>query len=181
MKKKIAFICLALWGLQSNAQTVTPPIDSVTKKITFTEVIKVDGVSKDELYKRAKNLGIAGDNIKTDDAANGTYTYKGSMVVSYPAPQPGLAHTGNVAYEVTLICKDGRYKYIITGFTHTSPKANGGKLEGKEPECGKYTLTLAGWAAIKKSTWAQTDKLIANIKLKMQNPAANTGGGPSDW
>ena len=178
MKRLMFSFLLGLSYLMAQGQTL--PVDTATKKISFTEKIELAGLSKDELYKRAKNLGIAGKNTVKDDLANGTYQYKGQFKVSYPAPQPGLQHTGVVDFVVTIQVKDGRYRYVITDFVHSSDKANGGKLEGNLPECGKHTLTLAGWGTIKKSVKEQTDKLIANIKAKMAG-TENTATPGNDW
>jgi|SRR6478609_8322794 len=180
---RISLIILAFIGcFNAMAQTTTPPIDQATQKITFAEVVEVSGSTKAVLYSRAKQLGILGANTKVDNAAEGIYSYKGEFQVKYHAPQPGLYHTGVVNYVVTIYCKDGKYKYVITDFIHTSPKGNGGKLEGALPECGKYVLSPSGWADIKKSTWEQTDALVRNLKLKMANPSG-TGVPASgqDW
>ncbi|MCU0428656.1 MAG: DUF4468 domain-containing protein [Cytophagaceae bacterium] len=178
---KIVFVSLALllstW--MASAQTKTFPIDTATKRITFQEKIELPGKTKDELYQLAKNLGISGKNTVKDDAANGTYQYKGQFKVSYPAPQPGIQHSGVVDFLVTIQVKDGKYRYTITNFVHSGDKASGGKLEGTLPECGKHTLTLAGWGTIKRSVMDQTDKLIESIKNKMANVAAPTPG--NDW
>jgi hypothetical protein len=179
--KNLFALTLVLFALIAKAQTKTFPIDTATKKITYAEVIQVNGATKDELYKRSKNLGIAGTKTVRDDPAQGIYTYKGSMKVSYPSPQVALTHTGIVEYEVTIASKDGRYKYMITNFVHSGERASGGKLEGNLPECGKYTLTMAGWSAIKKQTMEQMDKFINNLKAGMGGNDPNAPKVGNDW
>lgn len=181
MKRLVLLVCLSLSWTLTLAQTKTFPIDSASKKITFTEKIELAGTSKDELYKRAKNLGVLGNNTVKDDPANGTYTYKGQFKVSYPAPQVGMQHTGVVDYKVTIQVKDGKYRYIITDFVHSSEKANGGKLESNLPECGKYTLTMAGWGSIKRSVMEQTDKFIAGLKSRMAGGDGTSMPPGNDW
>src|SRR5436190_17424620 len=158
MKKYIILIICSLFYNLTFSQVL--PVDSTTKKITFSEAISVAGATKDQLYMRAKNLNMMRENVKVDNKADGTYSYKGQVKVSYPAPQVGMAHTGFVSYVVVIFVKDGKYKYTITDFIHTSDKGNGGKLEGKLPECNKYVLTPSGWAAIKKQTNDQMQVLI---------------------
>ncbi len=179
--KKLFTLVLVIFALAANAQTKTFPIDSTTKKITYSEVIQVNGASKEDLYKRAKNLGVSGNGVQKDDPAEGLYVYKGSFNVSYPAPQPGLQHSGKVEYLVTVACKDGRYKYIVTNFVHSGDKASGGKLEGAIPECGKLILTPAGWGVIKKQTMEQTDKFIARLKAAMEGTDPNAPKVGTDW
>ncbi len=179
--KKLLTISLVLFAFVANAQTKPFPIDTATKKITYSEVIQINGATKDDLYKRAKNLGVSGAGVVKDDAAQGLYVYKGSFNVTYNAPQPGLQHTGKVEYLVTLACKDGRYKYIITNFVHSGEKASGGKLEGLYPECGKLLLIQSGWLMIKKQTMEQTEKLIARLKASMEGGDPNSPKVGTDW
>jgi len=179
--KNLFTLTLVFFAFIANAQTKTFPIDTASKKITYAEVIQINGATKDELYKRSKNLGIAGTKIVKDDAAQGLYVYKGSFKVSYPSPQVALTHTGTVEYEVTLACKDGRYKYMITNFVHSGERASGGKLEGNLPECGKYTLTPSGWATIKKKTMEEMDRFINNLKAGMGGNDPNAPKVGNDW
>ena len=124
MKKTVyLFLLVCLSPFLSFGQL---PIDSVTKKVTYTGVEQVTGASMAELYKRAKNCNSDGSGVVSDNATTGIYTYKGSFQVTYSAPQPGLKHSGRVAYAVTIAVKEGRYKYIITDLAHTSDKGNGG-------------------------------------------------------
>ncbi len=179
--KNLFTLALVVFAFMAKAQTKTFPIDTATKKITYSEVVQITGATKDELYKRSKNLGVSGSGTQKDDAAQGLYVYKGSFSVSYPSPQMALTHTGTVEYTVTIASKDGRYKYIITNFVHSGPRASGGKLESKEPECGKYTLTMAGWGAIKKQTMEQMDKFILNLKAGLGGSDPNAPKIGNDW
>lgn len=156
------------------------PVDAETKKVTFSDVVDVTGATKDELYSRAKNLNMLRDNVKVDNKAEGTYSYKGQIGVNYPAPQVGMKHNGVVKYVVTIFVKDGKYKYTISDFVHSSDKGNGGNLEGKLPACNKYVLTTAGWATIKRQTQENIEKLIASIKSNM-DPVADVPKNTGDW
>lgn len=157
------------------------PIDPETKKVTYWEVVEVDGATKDDLYKRAKNFGtVEKGNILKEDPEKGVYSTKSKINVTYPSPMKGLEHSGIVEYVMTIFCKDGRYKYVLTDFNHKSPKGNGGDLSKSIPACGKYTLVPAGWAAIKKSTDEQMKQLIEGIKNGMKNPAKNSASS-NDW
>ncbi|MBX9852185.1 MAG: DUF4468 domain-containing protein [Cytophagaceae bacterium] len=178
MKNYILSIFAIILYCVSNAQVL--PVDSTTKKVTFSEVVSVAGATKDQLYMRAKNLNMLRDNVKVDNKAEGTYSYKGSITVKYPAPHTGMSHTGTVSYVVTISVKDGKYKYTITDFVHTSDKGNGGKLEGNLPECNKFVLTTAGWATIKKQTKESMDKLVASIKENM-DPTGGVPKNTGDW
>jgi hypothetical protein len=180
MKIIFSLIIGIVLSLASQAQTLAP-IDTATKKVTYTGVANVAGASQALLFKRAHSLNVSGSGLITDKAADGYYSYKGQFPVTYHAPQPGLMHTGTVEYTVVMACKDGRYKYIITNFVHTSDKGNGGPLEKSIPACNKYVLSLQGWADIKRLTAAQMDKLIANMKVVMGNPEDKPVNVGNDW
>lgn len=178
MKKYLLLIFSTVFSALSFGQDL--PVDSLTKKVTFSEAVVVQGATKDVLFTRAKNLNMIRENVKADNKAEGTYSYKGKINVNYPAPQPGLKHAGTVSYVVTIFVKDGKYKYIISDFVHESDKGNGGKLEGKLPECNKYVLSPAGWAEIKRQTKTSMEKLINSIKLNM-NPVSEVPKNTGDW
>lgn len=180
MKIIITFISAFIMAMGLQAQTL-PGIDSTTKKITYSGVMTVDGATKSVLYTRAKNLNIAATSIVTDKPADGYYSYKGQIKVTYHAPQPGLMHTGFVSYTVVVACKDGRYKYVITDLVHTSDKGSGGALEKSIPACNKFVLTMQGWADIKKTTAIEMEKLVANIKTGMGNPNDKPVNVGTDW
>lgn len=156
------------------------PVDTATKKITFSEVIDVPGASKDTLFKRAKNLNMIRANVKADNKAEGTYAYVGKFPVKYPAPQVGMQHSGFVNYKVIIFVKDGKYKYTITDLVHESEKGNGGKLEGKLPECGKFVMSPYGWTSIKTQAEDQMKLLVKKIKENM-DPKGDVPKNTGDW
>lgn len=177
--KRYCLIVLSLIFLQLTSYAQLP-VDSATKKVTFSETVAVPGATKDQLFARAKNLNMLRENVKADNKAEGTYSYKGKFQVKYPAPQVGMQHTGYVNYVTTIFVKDGKYKYIITDLVHESEKGNGGKLEGKLPECNKYVLTQGGWSAIKNQTKEQMELLIKKIKENM-DPKGDVPKNTGDW
>ncbi len=169
--KNLFTLLLIVFAFAAKAQTKTFPIDTATKKITYSEVITVAGAKQADLYARSKNLGVSGAGTVKDDAAQGLYVYKGSFEVEYPAPQYGMKHKGTVEYLVT----------IITNFVHVKTGASGGKLEGSLPECGKAMLTLSGWSSIKTQTMAYMDKFILNLKSGIGGNDPNVPKVGNDW
>jgi len=74
-------------------------------KVTYTNIIKVDSVSKDEIYNRAKHwLAYNYDNFKIDNK---------DELISRGHIQVGYAQ---IWQTITIKIKDGRYKYEITNF-----------------------------------------------------------------
>lgn len=179
MKKILIVLVAALVSLLANAQDF--PKDINTGKITYTDVVRIDSTTKKEtFYSLAKQLCSTKENIKTDNPNEFTFVFKASVPVKYPSPIAGMNHSGSVEYIVTVMCKDGRYKYTITDFMHVSQTANGGHLEAAAAECGKHLLTNAGWAAIKKQTFEHMDKFVMQLKQNMRaaQPAAPA---KEDW
>ncbi|TAH25209.1 MAG: DUF4468 domain-containing protein [Cytophagales bacterium] len=157
------------------------PIDSETQKVTFSEVVPLESVNKEELYKRA--LEWSKKNTKVEDnKTDAKYISKVAIKSKYPAPMKGYFHDGEIIAKVTISCKEGKYKYEITDITHSSSRGSGGNIENKIPECGKYTLTLEGWGVIKNQAKIEIPKIIETIKQAMQK-ASPTASAKSkeDW
>ena len=99
------------WGVPYNAEK---------KSIIYEEVVTVNGVGKDELYKRA-NEWIAsyftgGANKVTEkDATTGIIKLKDRTTVFRMEKKAKVADVV-VDYNMEIQIKDGRYKYIIQNF-----------------------------------------------------------------
>jgi hypothetical protein len=167
--KNVYLILLSLVSLTTYGQT-SMPYDSVSKKFLYSEVVELQQYKKDQLFVKAKDLNQLGKGIKIDNKAEGIYSYVGDLAVTYPGPVKGKNDNGNVAYTLTIACKDGKYKITITDFVHTGKNGSGGELELKEPKCTKNALSLNSWALIKTQTNDKITQLIKNIKTYMQQP-----------
>lgn len=89
-------------------------------KVTYVDVVQVDSISKDELYKRTKRWFIdtyksAKDVIQLDDKENGEVIGKGFFETYWQI----TFYSGqniNVWQTIKVQVKDGRYRYEITDF-----------------------------------------------------------------
>lgn len=90
------------------------------RKVTYTDVIQLQGVSKDEIYKRAKHWFIntyssGKDVIQLDDKENGEIIGKGCFkafwMISFYAGQ-----NVNVWKTIKIQIKNDRFRYEITDF-----------------------------------------------------------------
>ncbi len=172
---------MVLFAFGQTATTNTLPLDPETKKITYSEVVQVDGAKKDDLYLKAKNWATAnGYKTKVDSKEEGKIVTTGQYPVQYPSPVRGMNHSGVVKFTLTVSSKDGRYKYELTDVTHESQKGNGGKLESDMPACGKYTLTLDGWRAIKTKSGEELPKIVSGLKSNLA-PSAEPVKKSEDW
>lgn len=132
MKKYLITIMLVITFLNSFGQKETPnlPIDSVSSKITYSDVVIVDSaLHKLELFSIArewfaKTYKSSINIIQMEEKESGKIVGKALMQVYYKAMGmdcPG----GYISYTISIYIKDGKYKYEITNFHHTG---NGGQM-----------------------------------------------------
>jgi hypothetical protein len=121
--KKILLLFLIL-PCFLKAQEINLPVDSTTNKVSYSEVVPVPGISKDDLYVRgrewfAKTFVSAQAVIQMDDKAAGKIIGKG---VGYGTSSFMLTTSRfTIFYTVSLTVKDGRYRYEITDFYFQNP------------------------------------------------------------
>jgi hypothetical protein len=125
--KKILLIVALLPAMAGSlySQTVSPkmPVDEITQLITYTDVVEEKGLNKDSLYNRAlrwfktfyKNPV---DAIKKADPEARTIEGGYRFQIQKPDPaakkQPAqMVNAGLVNYKISVMCKDGRFKYEI--------------------------------------------------------------------
>lgn len=106
---KYLILCLAPFVFSQ-----LPPMDG--GKITYQEVVSVDGASQDELFRRAENWVVdnyisAQDVINQADPENGRIVAKGYYKITFVL-------TGYRVYHALKIeVKEGRYRYTVTDFS----------------------------------------------------------------
>lgn len=168
-------LTLALLLLSLNAFSQEFPVDSSTSKYSFTEVVKVDSVAAPVLFSRAKLFvaqlfNSAKEVTQMEDAASGTIVCKGNFTA--------LSNYGFVKFDLSLYCKDGRYKYSMTNFVHVNPHPKqfaGGVLENEKPEAGTFFMTKKFWIKIKEDVYVQSQAVINKLKATMASKTSN------DW
>lgn len=96
------------------------PIDSLTAKIVYSDVIHVDTLAKkQELFSKvrewfAKAYKSSTNVIQMEDKESGKIVGKALMQVYYKNRPNGY-----INYTLSIQVKDGRYKYEVTDFYHT--------------------------------------------------------------
>jgi len=123
MKKLLLLSALLSFGISkiATAQDVLP-YDTGTKKIIYSEVVMVPNANKDKLFDRAAKAlhemyQQADSKFAVKDKAAGKIVFNGFVRIIYKEkdgtnfPDPSL-----VKYRLTLLFKDGKYKYEITDF-----------------------------------------------------------------
>lgn len=171
MKTPTFLLCFFLFlfvPFTGMAQEILLPLNSETNLIEYSELVKIDSTTtQKELYSRAKEwvaitFKSAKDVIQMDDSENGILILKGIMPISggmYLAD-------GKVDFTMKIQLKNGRYKYWITNFIHSSykPGYSGGSLENAKPACGSMSMVKKGWIQVKETTNNYALSIIENLK-----------------
>lgn len=95
------------------------PIDAENQQVTYQGVVEVPGASKDQLFDRAlewmaKTYQSANDVVQIKDKEQGKLLAKGGILFFTESKVPA----GFVMHTQTIYVRDGRYKYVMTGFKH---------------------------------------------------------------
>lgn len=155
------------------------PLDEGTGLITYSEVVQVSGTAA-ELYKKGlkwfntfyKNPSAV---IKSRDEAQAKISGKPKFRIYIDDPNAGVrSNAGTVMYNITLQCKDGRYKYDISKliWVRSSPfPVEKWIAENKK----KYNYAYANYLV-------QTDQYMKDLIAKLkQHMAATEKPKPADW
>jgi hypothetical protein len=126
--KKILITCMFLVSFSfvafSQQTTITVPkykIDTVTKKITYTEVVDQQGI-KDTLYNRAIHwCGIYFKNllsVKTQDKLNGKIGGEYKFKIFDKRNKDSIpVEMATILFKYTIDLKENKYRYTVTDFT----------------------------------------------------------------
>jgi hypothetical protein len=95
-------------------------MDPDTRKLTYSEVTEVYGTPKKELFARARKW-FDQQYAYTQEVFMTEREEEGEMeILAYFPLKIGLS-TGMVSCTLTLSVKEGKYRYVITGFTFQYP------------------------------------------------------------
>src|SRR4051812_30545156 len=93
---------------EKNSVHVKVPVDSITKLITYEEVVEVKGMSAEIIYQRAlswfrKYYKNSGEVIRDNDIVNHVITGKPRFKIYNPADKEGTkTDAGLVQYTITV-------------------------------------------------------------------------------
>lgn len=161
----------------SFSQDINFPVDE-TGKYTFTEVVDLNGLNKDQLFENGekfmKKIKVLNSNIKhfNSDSKNYEISNRGSFYV-YRLGSVKKGIGGAVEYDITLEFKESKYRYTITNFLFNEYKKN--RYGKYEPVNGKYTPLEKEVSSLNKKEWdkqravvyEKTEELIQNLYGQM--------------
>jgi hypothetical protein len=175
MKKTLVFFLFAI----SSAFGQKYKIDEETKLITYSEVIEVPSVTKDELYIRANTwlsraFKSAKAVIDVQDKEAGKIIAKGNISAIIKVPLVGKQEAGIINLTITIQTKDGKYKYTVDNLQHSKPPttpgtwASIGPLEQEKAKAGMMVRpSLGEWKDLKEDTFKTIESMVEDLKKTM--------------
>ncbi len=180
MNKIILILTFLSFGgiYNSYAQSSKLPIDEETGKITYKEVVKVEG-SKEDLFNRSiswinsfyKNPL---DVTRERNFANGVVKGLHRIRLKNVDKDGTKTDAGTVQYEFTLQFKDGRYRYILGDFVLKA----GSKIPVEKWLNKKDPKYNPNWQNYLNQIDDFAQKWIESLKKGMQPPAKKV---EDDW
>lgn len=172
-------LTVLLLGLASMAFSQKQTVDPDTKLITYSEVIEVPNVTKDELFLRANTwLSRAFKSAKAvidfQDKEAGKIIAKGNVSAIIKVPLVGKQEAGIINLTITIQTKDGKYKYTVDNLQHSKPLgtpgtwASIGPLEQEKAKAGMMVRPSQGeWKDLKEDTFKTIEGMVEDLKKSM--------------
>ncbi len=97
--------------------------------VSFSEVIPVEGASKEELFIRARawfaeSFTDSKSVLQINDKESGELVGKALFGYTSGVFMGSGARQGHIKYTIKILVKDGRYKYVIEDFIHEASPYN---------------------------------------------------------
>lgn len=161
MKKVICLFIIIFSSLHTFSQeTLIDILPLENGEVIYTDVLEVEGLSKDELYNLAKKWVVlkyksANHVIQLDDKDNGIIIGKGNFAIDYYSRKPTIEHT------LQIETKDGRYKYTISNFIYSDIQNSTFTLEN-------FPKSWAGKKKLYQTLDEKVRSIIDNLKKSME-------------
>ena len=178
--KKIILLFIMLIGISMSAQD----------KLTYSDVVQVDGISKDDLFNRSlvylttnfnnikkdrstvfhKGFNVVNQQVIMHDQSNGQIISKVQFnynpeILTYSAQVIGI-----VEFTMSVFVRDGRYRYEVTDFIHTpTEKAHFGKFYNNDSSSFVLLDTNEFPNKVNKLNKSTKDKIYRDIVLQCKN------------
>ena len=146
MKKLLFVLAFTFIGGQAFSQEL--PVSEKTGKVSYENVITVEGSTSSDLYISANEwfattFNSANDVIQMQDKEAGKLIGRG--VIQARLKQYGsLKYSGLWNYTLSITTREGRYKYSLTNISHSgrdgiqNTMPNCGVIESNKSACNLY-------------------------------------------
>lgn len=181
----VLFLLGSICTMAQEEEKVDWPMNE-SGKVQFTEVVEMEGRTKDELFSAAKNwfmpyFSEQSEEIYQNDRYEGKLAGQFNMFMEIDM-YGKLANAGAITYNMQLFVKDGKYKYNISGLEHEANRSrlgSAGAIENDVPECGTRNMQQRYWNDIRKQAHSNFIALVGSLKEGMKKVSQNNP--EDDW
>lgn len=150
-------------------------LDSATNLITYAGVVEQEESGSDSLYLRAKKwvTNTFGKEIKLElDKRNQKLTYLVSTPAYAYTSKYSRRQIGTFEFKITVLIKEGRYKFQFTNFVHETTKPSAGGKPSRNYFEYYYTSNtrVRENDIILRNADKDINKLIDGLKKAMREP-----------
>ncbi len=159
-----------------------PPKDTETGKYKYEIVTQTEGISQEEIYKRAKEwmlrtLKTSDNMVSFDDESKSSLISTGNIFLE---SQGGWCAWNQITlnFKISIYCKEGRYKTIIESFIHNAIVNCGTTSSNSSTPLEDLRQSKQG----KRSLEDADNKIQAMLKeIETTIKSGNIGGVDDDW
>lgn len=164
--KKLLFLLLLM-----------PVICFSQNKISYSEVVQTDSVSKQTLYGRgltffANNFKSANNVIQLKDEAECHIIGKSN--IEYPGVDQ--YYSGHINFTIELFFKDGRFKYEIKDFSHQGERITIGDITDSDEAQFK---AFGSSKAFRNREWNNMKTVVQTLSQNLVNQMNETIANPA--
>lgn len=178
MRNSITLILALFFAISFGASAQNFPMDEETNRITYTAVVDIDSVSKEDLFERAKTwLMTKTDDHKIEKANKDVGTMEDDVKViiqlTYDFKYKKNSH---ITMHASIAVKEGRYKYVLNDFRIYDEKSGEKTEQTLEAYYAKQRHNAK--PELVTNTDTQVKALIEDLINKMAKVKAND---QDDW
>ncbi|HWY33808.1 MAG TPA: hypothetical protein VNX68_04130, partial [Nitrosopumilaceae archaeon] len=162
-KKKVEEPVVADTPPDTGSTMIPAPASEIAKRATGWNTAKNKKFAKN-------NATSAGDKV----TCNVVFPYKPKEL------NPVNDVEGEISMDVTIECKEGKYRFTINNMKHKAKSdATGGDVFNETPECGTMKISSQTWKQIRSAALVDGNYVAEDLKAKMSVPLDNKS--KDDW
>ena len=141
------------------------PRDATTDKVSFTDVVTVNGATKDQLFNRARKWMTnyyKNEQFAINNKEDGRLTREGMFSKTYNIGN-GAKSTDKIYYNISVFIRDGKYKFEVTDIVMQGEK---NRLTMEEAHA-KLTERPKLERYINQQVFEGIDEVLKNLKAAM--------------
>lgn len=182
------FITVLMIFSNSNAaiSQVAFPINEKTNDVEFVNIIELDTIEKNEVYRNSHLWVVdvfksSNDVIQYADIENGKIVGKGNFAINSTGLGAGgtihKSQAGVIKFTFEVSAKENKCRLRIYDLVHKA-RNSGGKISNDKPDCGGMGMYKKTWNSIQQQALDKTNSLLLSYENFMKSIASNS---TDDW